>query len=128
MSNSSLIKKGSVPALTATKFEAQKSETEFVEQKRLEFNAYQKKRRDILRQDYNEQKAISDSLSYSDLFKYIEDNKTNAHESRVGVVSLKCNYYEHSAFKLAVHNSGARSMRELFLKLVEDAGLLAEPE
>ena len=101
-----------------------KTDEEHEEERRLSYNIYQKKRRDQLRKDYMEQKELIDSLDDAALQKFVLDNKSIAHETRVGVNTMKANPYEHAAIKLAIAKSGARSARELFLTLIEESGLL----
>ena len=106
------------------KFSAQQPVEEYEEARRVSYNLYQKERRELLRTDYSKQKEIIDNLDYSGLYKYVKKTECVAHETRIGIVTMKANPHEQAAIKLALLNSGSRSARELFLKLITEAGLL----
>ncbi len=110
----SLVKKKSSEAPR----EALKTESEILEQQKVQKRIYEKEQRKKHLDHWNEQKAIVDALSVDELLNYIESS--NANDARVGLHGMKINAQEHAIIKLALSICGARSTRDLFVNLCKD--------
>lgn len=94
------------------------TESEFkeIEKKRIKKN--QEKHKDKYIHKWNNEKKIIDSLSESELKDFLSENKKNAHQPRVGKVSLKVNSFEFALIKYIQMVNKKRSVRELFVYLL----------
>ncbi|OEF61219.1 hypothetical protein A1OW_20320 [Enterovibrio norvegicus] len=122
----SLLKKKTAPAAESAPAReplvtASSAEANVIAQQREKTNAYQKDQRQRHMDSWKEGKAHVDGLSeVADVLAYIDQTTDDSNMQRVGLHSMKVNSHEHAIIKAAMKLDGARSSRELFIKLCKE--------
>jgi len=100
------------------KRETYSSESWIMEEQRLKINAYQRNSRKAQFKTWSNEKKIIDQLHGQDLLTYIDKKEDEKNVSRIGVSVMKLNPYEFALAKYAMEKMKAKSVRDLFFKLI----------
>ncbi|WP_150138653.1 hypothetical protein [Candidatus Enterovibrio escicola] len=93
----------------------------FGEERRKKNNEYKRNHLKKYRESWQKDKAEVDELQeIEDVLGYVTRTRNGANNQRSGLHAMKINAHEHATIKAAIKLEGARSSRELFVKLCNE--------
>ncbi|ATF10208.1 hypothetical protein [Candidatus Enterovibrio altilux] len=93
----------------------------FGEERRKKNNEYKRNYLKKYREDWQKDKAEVDELQViEDVLRYVTRPLNGANNRRSGFYAMKINAHEHAIIQAALKLEGARSSRELFVKLCNE--------
>ncbi|WP_150142741.1 hypothetical protein [Candidatus Enterovibrio escicola] len=93
----------------------------FGEERRKKNNEYQRNNLKNYREAWQRDKAEVDELQeIEDILRYVTRTCNCANNQRSGLHAMKINAHEHAIIQAALKLEGARSSRELFVKLCNE--------
>ncbi|ATF10199.1 MULTISPECIES: hypothetical protein [Enterovibrio] len=93
----------------------------FEEERRKKNNEYQRSHLEKHKEAWRKDKAEVDQFhDIGDFLAYVTRTFSDANNPRIGLHSMKINAHEHAIIQAALKLEGARSSRELFVKLCNE--------